>query len=166
MADKNTTIITNLDANPPTLMSPLNYGIVRKVWASMTTDTVHDDADVLRFFRVHSSWIYVAHRCAAEDIGGSTCDLELGLYLAEGGAVLDDDCFDSVMDAASGFDTVYVVTPDGAADPEAVENMFLLGGGTAANDDQWYDVACTVETAATDAAGLILVEMWYINPAE
>ena len=165
MADKQTTLITNLNANPPTLMNPPLGGTVQKVWASLTTDTVHDAADVLRFFRVHSSLTYVAHRVATADIGGATSVLDVGLYLADSGAVLDDACFAAALAISAALDTGYVVTPAGAASAQTVETMFQLGGGTAANDDQWYDVAGTIDTLATDAAGLALIEMWYIDPA-
>jgi hypothetical protein len=166
MADKNTTIITNLDASPPTLTNPGQSGaIIRQSYASLTTDTVHADADVLRFFRVHSSWIFVACRLSNADLSDAAApDLELGLYLAESGAALDDDCFIAAQAGEAATDSGLVVTPAGAATAQTVETMFALGGGTAANDDQWYDVAVTFDTAATAIAGLVLVQMWYIDP--
>ncbi len=164
MADLNSTIITNLDAAIVVKDGPVQGGVIRQAYASVTTATIQSDGDVIRFFRVHSSWIFVASRMHSADLSGGTAKLELGLYLAESGAVLDDDCFQAVIDVAAIIDTGFVGAAAGAP-IGTQESMFTLGGAVAANDDQYYDVAATVETADTSIAGLVGVQVLYIDPA-
>lgn len=167
MADKSSTIITNLNANPPVLNAPYQGGVVRMMEESLTTDTIQADADILRFFRVHSSWVFVAVRMANADLSDAASpDLELGLYLAGTDTALDDDCFIAAQDGSAVVDSGVVYTAAGGASlysPQ--ETMFELGGSTAGSANSLYDVNVTIDTAATAIAALILVQLWYIDPA-
>lgn len=163
MADKKSTLITNAEAVPPVLLAPRFDGIVRRAHGSILTDAVHADADVLRLFRVHSSWEIVACRLHNADLSSAAApDLDFGLYLANDGAVLDDDCFVVAQDGAAITNSWQTWMPGQSVG--VVETMFELGGSVAGSDDQWYDVAVTIDTAATNIAGLISGEVWYVNP--
>lgn len=165
MADKKSVLLTSLEAVPPVQTLPPQGGKINLAWGFLTTDTIHDDADVLRLFRVHARWTFVGSRVATANIGGATSDLDLGLYRRDDGAVLDQDCFADGLDIAIALDTGFVAAAAGAASAETVETMFELGGSVAGLEDAWYDVAGTIDTLATDAAGLVLAQIWYIDPA-
>ncbi|MEE9386349.1 MAG: hypothetical protein V3V08_23290 [Nannocystaceae bacterium] len=165
MADKKSALLTSLEAIPPVQTLPPQSGNIKLAWGFLTTDTIHADADVLRLFRVNARWTFVGSRVATADIGGATSDLDLGLYRRDDGAVLDQDCFADGLDIATALDTGFVAAAAGAASAETVETMFELGGSAAGTGNDWYDVAATIDTLATDAAGLVLAQVWYIDPA-
>lgn len=156
-------LITNRDAVPAVLKSRILQGApvmhARGVCAVANGDSI---GSKYLFFSMPSNAVPISVRITCPDIG-STGAGDVGLYKAtrDGGAVVDADAFKAAQSISGG----------------ALAKVELVGGNlqTAANGEKmlWellglssdpqipYDVCLTL-TAASDAAGSVLLEADYV----
>ncbi len=161
MATVKSTSITNLDAgtiNPAGLEEGRIF-VARETITSGTSDATGSD---YRFFKVHSSWSFVACQLVHGDGGDTNSNIDLGLY-NRGSTAVDINCFISNQDFSSATDSGLVLAPlTGTA--RTVQNFWELT--VAGSDpDVWYDVCATLNTAASDAAVTVYCQMWYTTEA-
>ncbi len=170
MAATKSTILTNLDASPPSLMTPQNAGIVRRIFGTVTAAGTELSAtpDTLRYFRVESSWIFVGIRMIWADLS-ATADMAFGLWEIDGGAVVDQNCFVTTVDIATagrypadGADVWEVVPAVGVANTNIP--IWEIAGETTDPNKQW-DMCGAVLPAILTIAATRAVELLYIDPA-
>jgi len=95
--------------------------------------------------------------------GGSSSDLDLGLYCGNKGAVVDADCFYDGLDIktahAKGSDVDGLTAMDIA---NLGKQLYEIAGHTLANRKDTYDIAITVNTAPA-AAGTVTIVGTFIQ---
>lgn len=161
MAAVNTksTIVTNADATPPTLSAAhLGGGSCRIMAATVEVAVADDNASVYRMFRVLSNW-RVHELLLWNDAITSGSAYDVGLYqtLANGGAVVDADCWASDVTmvsarATSGplnctFEALNIDKIEKSVwEVAAVAVTTLL-----ADPVRWYDICLTADTVGSGA---------------
>lgn len=153
------TIITNLDATPPTLASPQDLGgRVRIAKATLEVAAADDDGSVFRFTRIHSnasmcSLVYFSDAITA----GTVYDFGLYRTAADGGAVADADAYATNVDISSGT-AVGVEVAFEARDINAINNRLWqdIASGPSSDPGVDYDICATGDTVGT-AAGTISI---------
>ena len=149
------TLITNADATPVVLNSPRVDGGDERV-AVATADIASGDsiASTYRMFRVPSNAVMTDLRIYSPDIGTTTIS-DIGLYAADGGAVVDADFFASALSlkdgALNGTDVLHESTVFSIAN-SGKELWSALS--LSSDPGVMYDVTFTL-TAAADAAGTV-----------
>lgn len=130
--------------------------VARAVAAIAAAD---DDGSVYRLFKgVSSELIPLRIDIQTTAITGGT-DYDLGLYLTDGGAVVDADCLmdgQTMATAAKNLDGLGIVA---AADAN-LPLWDLAAGVTSATKKGSYDIALTANTVGT-AAGTIVVTAYF-----
>lgn len=149
------TLITNADATPVVLNSPRVDGGAERV-AVATADIASGDsiASTYRMFRVPSNAVMTDLRIYSPDIGTTTIS-DIGLYAADGGAVVDADFFASALSlkdgALNGTDVLHESTVFSIAN-SGKELWSALS--LSSDPGVMYDVTFTL-TAAADADGTV-----------
>lgn len=149
--------ITSLDATPSVRPGSWAHGDKGHYVGTVETLATDSIGSTYRFFRIRSS-----QRCAALavfcDALGSGCAGDVGLYLPNGGAVVDADFFASavaIAAATNGTDITYeaanAATNMGI---EQIEKRIWEVMGLTADPFLEYDVTVTL-TAATVAGGTL-----------
>ena len=149
------TLITNADATPVVFNSPRVDGGPERV-AVATADITSGDsiASTYRMFRVPSNAVMTDLKIYSPDIGTTTI-ADIGLYAADGGAVVDADFFASALSlkdgALNGTDVLHESTVFSIANSGKE-----LWSALALSSDPgvFYDVTLTL-TAAADATGTV-----------
>ena len=149
------TLITNADATPAVLNSPRVDGAFERVKVSTVAITSGDSvASTYRMFRVPSNAVVTDLKIYAPDIGTTTA-ADIGLYAADGGAVVDADFFASALvlnaGALNGTDVLHESTVFSIAN-SGKELWDALG--LTSDPSVFYDVAFTL-TAAADATATV-----------
>ena len=149
------TLITNADATPVVFNSPRVDGGPERVAVSTADITSGDSiASTYRMFRVPSNAVMTDLKIYSPDIGTTTI-ADIGLYAADGGAVVDADFFASALSlkdgALNGTDVLHESTVFSIANSGKE-----LWSALALSSDPgvFYDVTLTL-TAAADATGTV-----------
>jgi hypothetical protein len=149
------TLITNADATPVVLNSPRVDGAFEhvKVATAAITDT-DSIASTYRMFRVPSNAVMTDLRIYSPDIGTTTIS-DIGLYAADGGAVVDADFFASALSLKDGALNGTDVLHESAVFSIANSGKELWDAlGLTSDPSVFYDVAFTL-TAAADATATV-----------
>jgi len=161
-------VVTDLDATPVVKTSPHEIGGVVREAVGTIAVTDDDATSTFRLVRVPSRARITDVFLANDDLDGATPALavDVGLYLSEGGAVVDVDFFASAitqLQAAAGYtDVTYesAVVDLPNRGKRLWEQLALT-----VDPEVEYDVALTVTTAAgTFQAGDILMKVRYVLP--
>jgi hypothetical protein len=149
------TLITNADATPVVLNSPRVDGAFEHVKVSTVAITSGDTtASTYRMFRVPSNAVITDLRIYSPDIGTTTA-ADIGLYAADGGAVVDADFFASALSLNGGALNGTDVLHESAVFSIANSGKELWDAlGLTADPSVSYDVAFTL-TGDADATGTV-----------
>lgn len=161
VANTKSTLVTNADAAVQALnVAGLAQARVYSAMATVEVAAADDDGSVYRFMRVHSSWRMRSITVFCDAITGGTA-YEVGLYqtAANGGAVVDADCYASAITLATAITAGSEVLHE-ARDINKIGQQVWQDAGAAADTDRWYDLALTGTTVGT-AAGTISVAIEY-----
>lgn len=149
------TLITNADATPVVFNSPrVDGGFERiEVATAAITDT-NSIGSTYRMFRVPSNAVMTDLRIYSPDIGTTTI-ADIGLYNADGGAVVDADFFASAVSLKDGALNGTDVLHESAVFSIANSGKELWDALALTSDPGvFYDVTLTL-TAAADATGTV-----------
>jgi hypothetical protein len=149
------TLITNADATPVVFNSPrVDGGFERiEVATAAITDT-NSIGSTYRMFRVPSNAVMTDLRIYSPDIGTTTI-ADIGLYAADGGAVVDADFFASAVSLKDGALNGTDVLHESAVFSIANSGKELWDAlGLTSDPNVSYDVTLTL-TAAADATGTV-----------
>lgn len=149
------TLITNADATPVVFNSPRVNGGPERV-AVATADITSGDsiASTYRMFRVPSNAVMTDLKIYSPDIGTTTI-ADIGLYAADGGAVVDADFFASALSLKDGALNGTDVLHEAAVFTIANSGKELWSALALTSDPGvFYDVTLTL-TAAADATGTV-----------
>lgn len=149
------TLITNADATPVVFNSPrVDGGFERiEVATAAITDT-NSIGSTYRMFRVPSNAVMTDLRIYSPDIGTTTI-ADIGLYAADGGAVVDADFFASAVSLKDGALNGTDVLHESAVFSIANSGKELWDALALTSDPGvFYDVTLTL-TAAADATGTV-----------
>jgi len=149
------TLITNADATPAVLNSPRVDGAFERVKVATAAITSGDSVDsTYRMFRLPSNAVVTDLRIYSPDIGTTTIS-DIGLYAADGGAVVDADFFASALSLKDGALNGTDVLHEAAVFTIANSGKELWDAlGLTSDPSVFYDVALTL-TAAADATGTV-----------
>lgn len=149
------TLITNADATPAVLNSPRVDGAFERVKVATVAITSGDNTgSVYRMFRVPSNAVVTDLRIYSPDIGTTTIS-DIGLYAADGGAVVDADFFASALSLKDGALNGVDVLHESAVFSIANSGKELWDAlGLSADPSVSYDVAFTL-TGDADATGTV-----------
>lgn len=149
------TLITNADATPVVLNSPRVDGAFERVKVSTVAITSGDSAtSIYRMFRVPSNAVVTDLKIYSPDIGTTTV-ADIGLYAADGGAVVDADFFASALSLKDGALNGVDVLHESAVFSIANSGKELWDAlGLTSDPSVSYDVALTL-TGAADATGTV-----------
>lgn len=169
MATKKSNIITNLDADPRVMnATSLSGGRVYGAVATIEVAAADNNADVLRMFRVHSSWI-VPMILTWNDAITSGTQYDLGLYQipAYGSAVLDADCWANNTTMVSARTTAGPLhTQFQTLDIDKIEKRVWEVGGAGSSPVltvdplRYFDVAWTMDAAGSGAGTISMYLQW------
>ena len=149
------TLITNADATPVVFNSPRVDGGPERV-AVATADITSGDsiASTYRMFRVPSNAVMTDLKIYSPDIGTTTI-ADIGLYAADGGAVVDADFFASALSLKDGALNGTDVLHEAAVFTIANSGKELWSALALTSDPGvFYDVTLTL-TGAADATGTV-----------
>jgi len=163
MADIKSDVITNLDASPRVMNALVHHhGRLRRKVAEIEHAGAQSNADVMRFFRVKSSDSIYSLLLSNDALSGMT-DVNFGVHDIDGGAAVDDNCFDDAQTLASAlarqekrFGTNSALDLDTLNLP-----VWDLIAGVTADTAKEYDVTGTIITAGS-ASGTVVLEMIYL----
>ena len=149
------TLITNADATPAVLNSPRVDGAFEHVKVATAAVTSGDSVDsTYRMFRVPSNAVVTDLRIYSPDIGTTTIS-DIGLYAADGGAVVDADFFADALSLKDGALNGTDVLHESAVFSIANSGKELWDAlGLTSDPSVSYDVALTL-TGAADATGTV-----------
>jgi hypothetical protein len=149
------TLITNADATPVVFNSPRVDGGPERVAVSTADITSGDSiASTYRMFRVPSNAVMTDLKIYSPDIGTTTI-ADIGLYAADGGAVVDADFFASALSLKDGALNGTDVLHEAAVFTIANSGKELWSALALTSDPGvFYDVTLTL-TAAADATGTV-----------
>jgi len=149
------TLITNADATPVVLNSPRVDGAFEHVKVATAAITSGDSVDsTYRMFRVPSNAVVTDLRIYAPDIGTTTI-ADIGLYAADGGAVVDANFFADALSLKDGALNGVDVLHEAAVFTIANSGKELWDAlGLTSDPSVSYDVALTL-TGAADATGTV-----------
>ena len=149
------TLITNADATPVVFNSPRVDGGPERVAVATAAITSGDDiASTYRMFRVPSNAVMTDLKIYSPDIGTTTI-ADIGLYAADGGAVVDADFFASAVSLKDGALNGTDVLHEAAVFTIANSGKELWSALALTSDPGvFYDVTLTL-TAAADATGTV-----------
>lgn len=158
--------VTNRDASPKVLNNSRGKGSDKKISSGIVTTVSGDDiASKYIFCSVPSNAIVHSVKVSCPDIGTTTI-ADFGIYqtTANGGAVVDADCFGSAVSLKDGALTkseiVNEANVSGVGAVADMEKPLWQRLGLSADSQRDYDVVATL-TAAADAAAAIFVEVEY-----
>lgn len=151
------TTITNADASPA-VHTPGNKAGNKKRFHGETAEIAagDDDTSVVRLVRVHTSDVLSALKLSNDAISGST-DIDVGLYdtAANGGAVIDADCYaDGIALTSAGANTDLTFS---ARAIEKIGQQVWQDAGLTSDPKKFVDVCLTGNTIGT-AAGTVSLE--------
>ena len=149
------TLITNADASPVVLNSPRVDGAFEHVKVATAAITSGDSVDsTYRMFRLPSNAVVTDLRIYSPDIGTTTIS-DIGLYAADGGAVVDADFFASALSLKDGALNGTDVLHEAAVFTIANSGKELWDAlGLTSDPSVFYDVTLTL-TGAADATGTV-----------
>lgn len=149
------TLITNADATPVVFNSPRVDGGPERVAVATAAITSGDDiASTYRMFRVPSNAVMTDLKIYSPDIGTTTI-ADIGLYAADGGAVVDADFFASALSLKDGALNGTDVLHEAAVFTIANSGKELWSALALSSDPGvFYDVTLTL-TGAADATGTV-----------
>lgn len=155
VVNQKSTLITNADATPVVLNSPRVDGAFEHVKVSTIAIANGDSStSTYRMFRVPSNAVVTDLRIYSPDIGTTTV-ADIGLYAADGGAVVDADFFASALSLKDGALNGTDVLHESAVFSIANSGKELWDAlGLSADPSVSYDVALTL-TGAADADGTV-----------
>ena len=149
------TLITNADATPVVFNSPRVDGGPERVAVATAAITSGDDiASTYRMFRVPSNAVMTDLKIYSPDIGTTTI-ADIGLYAADGGAVVDADFFASALSLKDGALNGTDVLHEAAVFTIANSGKELWSALALTSDPGvFYDVTLTL-TGAADATATV-----------
>ena len=158
--------VTNADATTQTLNnSKVTNGRIKEIADTIELTSGDSIASIYRMARVHSSWRLTELLLQCDAI--TTCAGDFGLYdtAANGGAVVDVDCFASAQSLATAIIPGTNVMGEAAAvfgDIANVRKSIWEVLGLSADPNKFYDVAVTL-TAAAGSAGTVSTKVRYVD---
>ena len=158
VANTKSTQITNADAAPRVVNDVRStHGRTRTSKATVAVLAADDDTSVFRFVRVHSSWSVVSIQILNDAIAAATV-YHCGLHqtAANGGAVLDADCYASSVDINAGT-TAWLELAYEARNITAVGQRVYEDGGVSTDPNIYYDITLTGATVGTAAGDITMV---------
>lgn len=166
-----TTVITNLDATPPTraTVGTGAAGMLRSVDGTLTVTTGKTSGSVYRMVRVPSN-AKVKHVYACVDAAVTTLDVDIGLYYSTDpttqralqGLVIDADHFASAVDLHAIIvptDYVFEATTNVAA--KRMQPLWQAAG-LSVDPGGFFDVVF-VSTSTNSGAAVLAMEVQYVE---
>lgn len=150
-------VVTDQDASPAVKTSQLEVGgAIREAIGVVQTNSDDSSGSTYRMVRLPSR-ARVTQVLLSSDDSGTTGDTDVGLYLADGGAVEDADFFASAVDinaaALSHSDVTY---ESGVVGPEDQSKRLWEQLGESEDPNVMYDIALTLTEAVTAATDIAL----------
>ena len=159
------TAVTNADATTQTLNKKgLTNGVVKVARGTVETTNGDDIGSKYRLCRLPSRARIVNIQLWSDDIGTTTI-ADFGLYdtAANGGAVVDADCFGSAVSLKDGAVAGTMIHHESAVyGVEDIEQQLWEIAGASTDPQKDYDFTATL-TAAADAAGTISALVFYTD---
>ena len=156
MAAKSSAQLTSVNSTPPTRVGTRAWmGRVHGMAATLEKDAANDTGLALRFFRVHSSWVPI-HVGIACDAITSVTDVNVGVYLPNGGAVVSDNCLIDAQTLATALDGATSLYPKSTTTKEAYGQAFWELAGETEDPDVWYELAITVISVAANGGTIAM----------
>jgi hypothetical protein len=155
------TLITNADATPVVKSDAgLGGGLLHVAMATVEVAAADDNNSVYRFARLPSNARVVSMRVFCDAITAGT-DYNVGLYqtAANGGAVVDDNCYADAVDLSSAITTGTEIAFEGRG-IELIGQQVWADAGLSADSNTEYDVCATGITVGS-AAGTISLAVAY-----
>lgn len=157
VVDLKSQVITDQDASPVVKTSPLEVGgTIREAIGVVQTNSDDSANSTYRMVRLPSR-ARVTQVLISCDDSGTTGDTDIGLYLADEGAVEDADFFASALDindaALSHTDVTY---ESGVVGPEDQSKRLWEQLGESEDPNVLYDVALTLTEAVTAETDIAL----------
>lgn len=155
------TFITNADATPVVKTDVTHVtGVQRSQAGTVEVAAADSDTSVYRIARV-SSLARVNSILLYNDAITAGTDYHIGLYqtAANGGAVVDADCYASSVDLSSAHTGTEVAFE--ARDVASILNKVWQDAGLSADSGREYDICLTGNTVGT-AAGTISLDVRYV----
>ena len=161
------TAVTNMDATPVVKVnSQISGGVVREAVGFVTTNDDDSIGSVYRLVRVPSR-ARISEIRGYSDIGSASAGIaNVGVHLANGGAVKDADHFASAWDF-SATDTQGVVLENEAQVGNLVNEMeeqLWEALGETADPNVDYDITLTLTQAVATAAAVVGIKVRYVLP--
>lgn len=158
--------VTNADATTQTLNnSKVCNGRIKEIADTIELTSGDSIASIYRMARVHSSWRLTELLLQCDAI--TTCGGDIGLYdtAANGGAVVDVDCFASAQSLATAIIPGTNVMGEAGAvfgDIANVRKSIWEVLGLSSDPHKFYDIAVTL-TAAAGSAGTVSTKARYVD---
>lgn len=158
--------VTNADATTQTLNnSKVCNGRIKEIADTIELTSGDSIASIYRMARVHSSWRLTELLLQCDAI--TTCSGDIGLYdtAANGGAVVDVDCFASAQSLATAIIPGTNVMGEAGAvfgDIANVRKSIWEVLGLSSDPNKFYDIAVTL-TAAAGSAGTVSTKARYVD---
>lgn len=158
--------VTNADATTQTLNnSKVCNGRIKEIADTIELTSGDSIASIYRMARVHSSWRLTELLLQCDAI--TTCAGDIGLYdtAANGGAVVDVDCFASAQSLATAIIPGTNVMGEAGAvfgDIANVRKSIWEVLGLSSDPNKFYDIAVTL-TAAAGSAGTVSTKARYVD---
>jgi len=161
VANTKSTLVTNADAAVQTLNnSALSEGRCYVAVATLTTAAADDDGSVYRFMRVHSSWRLLSIQILNDAItAGTSFDVGLFQTAANGGAVVDADCYASAVDIAAG-NAAWLEVGYEARDKNLIGQTVWQDAALTADSNRWYDLCMEGNTVGSTAGDISMMVMF------
>lgn len=154
-------LITAADATPPTIVpAARSGGRVRAAVAVQELANGDSIASTYRLVRLPSNARVISIGLLCDAITSGAADFGLYQTAANGGAVVDVDCYATAQSIASAITTVRNNIAFEARNIDAAANRVWQDGGLTADTQREYDLVMTL-TAATTAAGTVTVLVEY-----
>lgn len=160
VVNRNSTRIANATASP-VVMDNVNNNHGRSRRQVATVELVSGDSigSTIRMAKLHSSWAISEIVLYCDAI--TTCAADVGLYLSNGGAVVDVDAYASAQSLATAI-TVGTNIAYEARNIDKIENLIWQDAGQTKDPGVYYDLTLTL-TAAAGSAGTVSVEVYYAS---
>ena len=156
MATFKSEIISNLEATPPVLNDISKHGgRVRIAMDNFALSAGVDEDDILHMVKLPSYAVVCSIWMQWSDLASSgSVDIDVGLYNATTGVVVDSDCFGTDISGSTISNTQkYEIILDNQANMAKFgDQLWAFAGETADTGDDYY-VSLTIDAAASPDSG-------------
>ncbi len=165
MTTKNTSLVTNFEADPM-VMSPAHQlnGVVRTIQGTVALATTDLEAgDIVMLAPIPTNASVLSIKLFNDDLdSGTTNTCDVGLYTTAGVAV-DDDCYASAITDLRGAVTTGTEVAFEARDINKCGQRVFEDAGQSTDPSTYYYIALTFDAAGNSAGDLSFQIQFVIN---